>query len=214
MWVEDGGDKLTGVGKRNTSCLCVGGAMLSAHNRLAALSSILLLQSYKWTGKRRKSLCWRKVKRPGHPRVKIKKKDRGEKPEILKNLSSPRHRGLQRKIEINYGPCSSFFIVMESKEEEQKRFIMELEFIQALTNPSYLSFLAKNGHFDDPKLIAYLEYLLYWTTPKYSHLLTYPNALVVIKLLQGEDFRKELKNELFINHLHQQQFFQWTNTSR
>lgn len=99
-------------------------------------------------------------------------------------------------------------------DTNKTRFIMELEFVQALTNPSYLSFLSKNGYFEDGHFLAYLEYLLYWTTPKYSHLLTFPNTLVVLKLLQSADFRKELSNELFINHLHQQQFFQWTKNHR
>lgn len=98
------------------------------------------------------------------------------------------------------------------------RFILELEFVQCLSNPSYLScnkyiviflVLRKSGYFDDPKFIAYLKYLLYWTTPNFSHYLSFPNSITIIKLLQNENFRNELKNELFINYLHQQQFFNW-----
>jgi len=62
------------------------------------------------------------------------------------------------------------------EQTEFLRFQMELEFIQCLCHMGYLNCktyldLALTGYFDDPKFIAYLEYLKYWKSPEYSKFL-------------------------------------------
>jgi mediator of RNA polymerase II transcription subunit 31 len=48
------------------------------------------------------------------------------------------------------------------KLENQKRFEIELEFVQCLANPHYLASLATQGLLYQPNFIAYLKYLTYW----------------------------------------------------
>lgn len=61
----------------------------------------------------------------------------------------------------------------EGKEENQRRFQMELEFVQCLANPQYLQFLAQQRIFKDPAFINYLSYLTYWQQPKYAKYIVY-----------------------------------------
>lgn len=61
---------------------------------------------------------------------------------------------------------------MEQTEPEKNkmRFILDLEFVQALANPNYLKFLAqheKGKYFEDERFIYYLKYLLFWKKPEY-----------------------------------------------
>ena len=55
----------------------------------------------------------------------------------------------------------------QNTEEERKRFEVELEFVQCLSNPHYLNFLAQRGYFDDTAFVNYLKYLQYWQEPQY-----------------------------------------------
>ena len=41
-------------------------------------------------------------------------------------------------------------------QEEIYRFIQDLEFVQCLSNPSYLRFLANNNYFNDERFINYI----------------------------------------------------------
>lgn len=73
------------------------------------------------------------------------------------------------------------------------RFTIELEFVQALSNPHYLQHLALQKYLDNPEFIAYLKYLNYWSEPKYLKFLRYPGpTLRVLELVQSERFRKEI----------------------
>jgi mediator of RNA polymerase II transcription subunit 31 len=96
--------------------------------------------------------------------------------------------------------------------EETQRFILDLEFVQCLANPSYLQFLAQheNRYFKDPKFIAYLKYLLYWKRPEYAKFIIYPHCLYFLDLLQEEDFRLQLINDPnFVSLIRQQQLRDW-----
>ena len=53
------------------------------------------------------------------------------------------------------------------KDEEKRRFQIELEFVQSLSNPWYLHHLAQQNILDDPTFQNYLEYLQYWRSPAY-----------------------------------------------
>ncbi|CAG8502729.1 17576_t:CDS:2 [Dentiscutata erythropus] len=52
--------------------------------------------------------------------------------------------------------------------ENDKRFQIELEFVQCLANPWYLNNLAQRGFFQDPAFLNYLKYLKYWQRPEYA----------------------------------------------
>lgn len=79
-------------------------------------------------------------------------------------------------------------------EENKKRFVMELEFVQSLANPQYLNFLASQNYFNDPAFCRFLQYLLYWDTPKYSKYIRYPQCLFFLHQLQDPNFRTFLLN--------------------
>ncbi|KAK5173894.1 Mediator of RNA polymerase II transcription subunit 31 [Saxophila tyrrhenica] len=73
------------------------------------------------------------------------------------------------------------------------RFEIELEFVQSLSNPQYLNYLASQKYFESEEFVAYLEYLQYWREPEYLKYLQYPGpTLKVLELLQEERFRREI----------------------
>ncbi|KAG2234613.1 hypothetical protein INT48_003421 [Thamnidium elegans] len=76
-----------------------------------------------------------------------------------------------------------------AESEDKRRFTIELEFIQCLSNPWYLNHLAQQQYFKDPAFINYLEYLQYWKKPEYAKFVVYPHALYFLDLLQHQQFR-------------------------
>ncbi|MCJ1337837.1 hypothetical protein MMC09_003121 [Bachmanniomyces sp. S44760] len=76
------------------------------------------------------------------------------------------------------------------------RFELELEFIQLLSSPLYLSHLASTTKLltSSAPFIAYLSYLhATWTQPAYVRYLRYPRStLRVLELLQQEGFRRDV----------------------
>lgn len=77
----------------------------------------------------------------------------------------------------------------ELRQENQKRFSRDLEFLSALSNPHYLHQLSQQGFLSDPAFLRYLEYLGYFRRPQYAKYLVYPQALKFLELLQHEEFR-------------------------
>lgn len=87
-----------------------------------------------------------------------------------------------------------------------------LQFVQCLSNPFYLSYLAHTKVLDDPRFVQYLEYLEYFRKPDYAQLLTcdptlvcrpsadratpsYPvYSLAALTLLQRPQFRIDIAN--------------------
>lgn len=51
---------------------------------------------------------------------------------------------------------------------DSRRFELELEFVQLLANPAYLTWLAQSDQLKDPALIKFLDYLQYWLRPEYA----------------------------------------------
>ena len=98
---------------------------------------------------------------------------------------------------------------MESADDEKQRFEVELEFVQCLSNPHYLNFLAQHGYFDDESFVNYLKYLLYWKEAKYAKFLKYPQSLMFLELLQYEKFRKELVYPSCAKFIDEQQLLHW-----
>ncbi|EMG45932.1 SOH1 Mediator of RNA polymerase II transcription subunit 31 [Candida maltosa Xu316] len=91
------------------------------------------------------------------------------------------------------------------------RWEIELEFVQSLSNIPYVNYLAQNNYLNDENFINYLKYLQYWTDPKYAKFLVYPNCLHVLKLLQDENFRKNIINQEFMNGLMNDMVKRWQN---
>ncbi|CAM9985774.1 unnamed protein product, partial [Heterosigma akashiwo] len=89
------------------------------------------------------------------------------------------------------------------------RFEVELEFVQCLSSPEYLHYLAQNKYFEDPAFINFLHYLQYWRRPEYAKFIIYPHCLAFMEMLEDEAFRKELAKPGFKEFVHQQQFFHW-----
>ncbi|EDO39689.1 predicted protein [Nematostella vectensis] len=102
----------------------------------------------------------------------------------------------------------------ESSEQCCTRFQVELEFVQCLANPHYLTFLAQRGYLKEQTFINYLKYLLYWKKPEYAKFLKYPQCLHFLELLQYEHFRRELVNPPCAKFIDEQQILHWQYYSR
>ena len=78
-------------------------------------------------------------------------------------------------------------------QEEILRFMQDLEFVQCLSNPFYLKYLADMGYFEDDTFINYLKYLLYFKKVEYLKYITYERCIIFLDLLQFKEFRQKLK---------------------
>ncbi|XP_030375755.1 mediator of RNA polymerase II transcription subunit 31 isoform X2 [Scaptodrosophila lebanonensis] len=103
---------------------------------------------------------------------------------------------------------------IESEEQQKRRWLIELEFVQCLSNPNYLNFLAQRGYFKDPSFINYLKYLQYWKEPEYAKYLMYPMCLYFLDLLQYEHFRREIVNSQCCKFIDEQAILQWQHYTR
>ena len=94
----------------------------------------------------------------------------------------------------------------ETVPSDDERFLIDLEFVQNLSNPKYLSYLAQNKYFQDAGFMKYLEYLRYFKDPKYLRHLLFPTCLRFLdELIDNSKFRQELLSPVFIEHIHAQQ---------
>jgi len=98
---------------------------------------------------------------------------------------------------------------MSELSSEELRFQSELEFVQCLSNPSYLQYLFQGQLFEEASFVRYLAYLQYWREPQYAQFIVYPQCLHFLELVQRESFRKELGNTQFVDMLLKQQFNHW-----
>ncbi|XP_022551564.1 mediator of RNA polymerase II transcription subunit 31 isoform X3 [Brassica napus] len=87
----------------------------------------------------------------------------------------------------------------------RQRFLLELEFVQCLANPTYIHYLAQNRYFEDEAFIGYLKYLQYWQRPEYPH------CLYFLELLQNPNFRTAMAHPANKELAHRQQFYYWKN---
>ncbi|GAA5849222.1 hypothetical protein JCM8547_006481 [Rhodosporidiobolus lusitaniae] len=103
----------------------------------------------------------------------------------------------------------------QEREANRIRFETELEFVQCLANPFYLQSLAQQNLLTSEPFLNYLSYLLYFTSPRFSRFLQYPQSLHHLRLLTfpgpaGESFRKALKEQpLLAQELGGQQVAHW-----
>jgi hypothetical protein len=76
-------------------------------------------------------------------------------------------------------------------DKERDRFVLELEFIQLLSNPEYILFLGQSGLFEKKEFLNYLNYLKYWKRPLYANYVKFPFSLFILDCLtQSDAFRK------------------------
>lgn len=105
---------------------------------------------------------------------------------------------------------------IEEKKEEYRNelleFTQDIEFVQSLSNPSYLSYLIEKGYLEDKQFLNYLKYLNYLKTPEFIKFIIYPRGIACLELLQLESFRNELlTNPDFINYLLYLSEMEWFN---
>ncbi|KAI5804352.1 mediator complex, subunit Med31 [Geopyxis carbonaria] len=96
--------------------------------------------------------------------------------------------------------------------EQITRLEVELEFVQCLANPYYLTHLAHNKYLEDECFIAYLEYLEYFRKPEYAKLLTYPvYSLGALTLLKQAQFRADIANPAVAQQIMQDMVTSYTS---
>ncbi|CAK9177524.1 unnamed protein product [Ilex paraguariensis] len=96
-------------------------------------------------------------------------------------------------------------------DDGRQRFLLELEFVQCLSNPTYIHYLAQNRYFEDEAFIGYLKYLQYWQRPEYIKYIMYPHCLFFLELLQNANFRNAMAHPGNKELAHRQQFYFWKN---
>ncbi|KAJ6417962.1 hypothetical protein OIU84_001360 [Salix udensis] len=101
--------------------------------------------------------------------------------------------------------------IYKDPDDGRQRFLLELEFVQCLANPTYIHYLAQNRYFDDEAFIGYLKYLQYWQRPEYVKFIMYPHCLYFLELLQNVNFRNAMAHPGNKELAHRQQFFFWKN---
>ncbi|KAG2699161.1 hypothetical protein I3760_07G180200 [Carya illinoinensis] len=96
-------------------------------------------------------------------------------------------------------------------DDGRQRFLLELEFVQCLANPTYIHYLAQNRYLEDEGFIGYLKYLQYWQQPEYIKYIMYPHCLFFLELLQNANFRNAMAHPGNKELAHRQQFYFWKN---
>ncbi|KAK6926242.1 Mediator complex, subunit Med31, partial [Dillenia turbinata] len=96
-------------------------------------------------------------------------------------------------------------------DDGRQRFLLELEFIQCLVNPTYIHYLAQNRYFEDEAFIGYLKYLQYWQQLEYIKFIMYPHCLFFFELLQNANFCNAIAHPGNKELAYRQQFFLWKN---
>ncbi|THG09895.1 hypothetical protein TEA_008714 [Camellia sinensis var. sinensis] len=102
-------------------------------------------------------------------------------------------------------------IIYKDPDDGRQRFLLELEFVQCLANPTYIHYLAQNRYFEDEAFIGYLKYLQYWQRPEYLKFIMYPHCLFFLELLQNANFRNAMAHPGNKELAHRQQFYFWKN---
>ncbi|KAF9362791.1 hypothetical protein BGX34_005494 [Mortierella sp. NVP85] len=106
------------------------------------------------------------------------------------------------------GPPPNTFTT-EDEYEQLKRFQIELEFVQCLSNPWYLHHLAQQQYFNQDSFVRYLDYLQYFRKPEYAKYIIYPHCLHFLTLLQHKSFRDHLAKQDTATFVHERQYYHW-----
>lgn len=118
------------------------------------------------------------------------------------------NHGLNEEVADN---PSSPTNVYKDPDDGRQRFLLELEFVQCLANPTYIHYLAQNRYLEDEAFIGYLKYLQYWQRPEYIKFIMYPHCLFFLELLQNSNFRNAMAHPGNKELAHRQQFYFWKN---
>lgn len=122
-----------------------------------------------------------------------------KKTEKIKKTKKTEEIRDQEIVENNDSDTKDIDVISEknlfTSRNNDDRFIRELEFVQCLARFDYLLFLNRRSFFKDEKFIKYLEYLMYWQELPYVKYISYPQSLVVLRLLQKAEFR-DLLNDM------------------
>lgn len=90
------------------------------------------------------------------------------------------------------------------------RLLIDLEFLQNLTNFLYLHQLAQQNYFEDINFINYLKYLFYLKQSKYIYLIKFSSCFIILnELISNKLFQKDLLLPSFVYYAHQQQGLSW-----
>ncbi|CAI9102595.1 OLC1v1000888C1 [Oldenlandia corymbosa var. corymbosa] len=116
-----------------------------------------------------------------------------------------------QEIDEAGNPPSSPKNIYKDPDDGRQRFLLELEFVQCLANPTYIHYLAQNRYFEDEAFIGYLKYLQYWQQPEYVKFIMYPQCLYFLELLQNANFRTAMAHPANKELAHRQQFYFWKN---
>ncbi|KAM1269472.1 hypothetical protein ACFX15_001636 [Malus domestica] len=101
--------------------------------------------------------------------------------------------------------------INKDPDDGRQRFLLELEFVQCLANPTYIHYLAQNRYFEDEAFIGYLKHLQYWQRPEYTRFIMYPHCLFFLEQLQNANFRAAMAHPGNKELAHRQQFYFWKN---
>ena len=91
----------------------------------------------------------------------------------------------------------------------------DLEFLQLLSNPQFLSHLAQRRFLEDRAFLNYLKHLNYFRRPEYVGFVSYPDALEFLDLLTASSspassaFGKALARPDVAEAVREQQMWQW-----
>ena len=86
----------------------------------------------------------------------------------------------------------------------------DLEFLQLLSNPQYLSHLAQQRLLEDASFLNYLRHLNYFRRPEFVKFVAYPDALEFLDLLVSSPaFRKAVARPNLAEVVREQQMWQW-----
>ncbi|XP_050146281.1 mediator of RNA polymerase II transcription subunit 31-like isoform X7 [Malus sylvestris] len=83
--------------------------------------------------------------------------------------------------------------IYKDPDDGRQRFLLELEFVQCLANPTYIHYLAQNRYFEDEAFIGY------------------PHCLFFLEQLQNANFRAAMAHPGNKELAHRQQFYFWKN---
>lgn len=89
------------------------------------------------------------------------------------------------------------------------KLVQDIEFLQLLVNPNYLSYLNKQKYFEDQDFLSYLTYLEYLKSPIYKKFIFYTKCYEVLDMLNSKEFRNELSNGSFITYLQEVLYSIW-----
>ncbi|KAL2312025.1 mediator of RNA polymerase II transcription subunit 31-like [Schizosaccharomyces pombe] len=93
--------------------------------------------------------------------------------------------------------------------DDKSRFEIELEFVQMLSNPWYLNFLAQHKYFEDEAFLQYLEYMEYWREPEYVKFIIYPTCLHMLTLLKNPQFRNDISRADLSKQVNDEIYYEW-----